>query len=327
MNNRFSIPRISYGLAYLLSTVVMAGVWTGVLAIVGLAFGTVMASPSVSVIQAQIFAAVSLPFVAFFTGQGVLTAFLDGYAKGVFTIESKVQHRADGIAANPWVCGLTLALFVGTPVTVGVVYLLHLLYWNRPGLTPWQLTVFLAFSGAIVATIGTVWICGRVFWKEVAVPVPDRLYRGSSRAYIWLRLIVPNGLANLIINGWVAAAIFPHAQSDAASLAFILTDISITTAIIFLFVSGGACNHVISDRRWGVIAKSGLKKPPSVVLRLAFPFLFAFVTGMLTWATFAAASVTRLDLLPFIVWKALTACCIAGVAARVGAHWGLATDL
>jgi hypothetical protein len=256
-----------------------------------------------------------------------LTAFLDGYAKGVFTVESKFQHRTDGIPTNPWGCGLTLALFLGVPAAIGVVYLLRLLYSNRPGLTPWQLTLFLAASGAIVTTLGTVWICSRVFWKEIAVPVPNRLYADSLRTYIWLRLIVPNGLANLIINGWVAAAIFPHARSDAASLTFILLDISITTAIIFLFVSGGACNHVISDRRWGVIAAYEPKNPPSVILRLVFPFLFAIVTGALTWTIFTTTSITRLDLLPFIIWKALTACAIAGVAARVGALWGLATKL
>jgi len=327
MNNGFSFLPVSYKLAYLLSTVAMAGVWTGVLTIVGLAFGTVMASPSVSILQAQIFIAVSLPFVACFTGQGVLTAFLDGYAKGAFIVKSRADHRSDAKPTNPWGCGLTLALFLGVPSVVGVVSLLHLVYSNQSGLTPWQLTIFLAASGAIVATVGTVWICGRVFWKEVAVPMPNRLYSDSLRTYTWLRLIVPNGLANLIINGWVATAIFPHAQPDAASLSFILTDISITTAIIFLFVSSGACNHTISDRRWGVIATSIPQKTPSVVLRLTLPFLFAVVTGALTWATFTATSVSSLDLLPFIIWKALTACGIASVAARVGAQWGLATKL
>lgn len=327
MNNGFSFPRVSYGLAYLLSTVGMAGVWTGVLAIIGLTFGTVMASPSVSVLQAQIFIAVSLPFVALFTGQGVLTAFLDGYAKGAFSIESEVQPQSVAKPTNPWLCGLKLALFLGAPSAIGVVYLLHHLYSNRHELTPWELTLFLAVSGAIVATIGTAWICGRVFWNEVAVPIPNRLYADSQRTYIWLRLIVPNGLANLIINGWVAAAIFPRADSNAGPLAFILTDISITTAIIFMFVSSGACNHVISDRRWGIIAALGQEKSPPVVLRLILPFLFAIVSGLLTWALFTAAAISRLDLWSFVFWKALTACAIAGAAAHVGAQWGLATEL
>jgi len=189
------------------------------------------------------------------------------------------------------------------------------------------MAIFLSVSGAIVATLGTVWVCGRVFWKEVAVPMSNRFYSGSIRTYTWLRLIVPNGFANLIINGWVAAAIFPHARPETASRAFILIDISITTALIFLFVSGGVCNHVISDRRWGVIAPPAYEKAPSAALRLALPFLFAVVIGALAWTALAATSITRIELVPFIVWKALTACGIAGVAARIGAQWGLATKL
>ncbi|MBN1652453.1 MAG: hypothetical protein JXA30_01620 [Deltaproteobacteria bacterium] len=327
MNNRLFLPQVSYRLAYILSTVVMTGVWMGVLAIIGLGFGTAMAAPMVSILQAQITMAVTLPFVALFSGQGVLTTFLDGYAKGAFVVEPTVENRPEAKPANPWLCGLTLGFVLGVPWSLAWVLAIPLLYSNSAGLTPGQLTSLLVPAGSVLATFVTLWICGRVFRREIAVPISNRRYPLSPNNYVWRRIILPNALANLVINAWVAAAIFPGNRPHGAPLGFLLTDISITAFLIFIFVSGGACNHVVSDRRWGLIADATETASGAWFSRVASPLLCTAASAALAWVFFSAAHIAHLGLETFVIWKAISACVIAAVAARIGAIWGLATKL
>jgi hypothetical protein len=317
-----SLPQAPYKVARIFTVLVSAGIWFVLLAILGFLFSSALASPLISLVNVQVMVAFTLPMAALLSAHGVLTGMLDGYTRQHFMPPEGVVERKDPKPANPWLLGLLLFPTVGVPVAVIYVLVLQFFYAESGGMTPAWSAAWLACSGWVSSAAAAFFTSGRPFLRELSVPEANRRYPGSSGAYLLLRHALPNGAANLVINAAVALAIFPHREGGAPA-ALVLGDVFIATFVISMFVIHGARTHAMGDRRWGVMAPTESETSPGALARIGVALGLAVVLLAVAALVYVAAGIGPISLEAFLIVKALVGGFVAGLAAWLGASWGL----
>lgn len=306
---------------------VTAAVFFGLAGCISYLIAIVMATgPLLEPRHAQMIAVVALLAVAFFGGQSAAMSMLDAYSQGRFPLPAQGLPPASAARAlNPWRSAVRGLLGLGS-VSAFAAYIALPRVWPR-GLTPGSFGMLVGSIGALLAVIQVYTHSGELFLREATLPASARTFEGTHARYLWLRHALPQGLANLIINAWAAAALVPgpfFAPSAAAPLELVLSDASGNLLMLLLATASGTSVHVTFDLRWGVIQRLPARRPAvwkrSSILAAGIALLIALV-----YAYFALSHRAAMGAWTFVIVRGVCCGLVCGAGAFAVGHWTLRT--
>jgi hypothetical protein len=276
--------------------------------------------------HAQVLAFVTLLAVAFFGGHSAAISMLDAYSQGRFPLpEQGFPPPSAARAQNPWRNAVRGTLGIGL-FTAGLAYIAVPRLWPS-GLSPSSFALIVGAVGAALASIQVHAQTGQNFLREVTLPASSRTFQGTHTMYLWLRHALPQGLANLFLNAWAAAALVPgsfFAPGAAASRELVLNDALGNLLMLMAATAGGTSVHVGFDVRWGVIPRLPAARPAAWQRALILLAWLGLLLGVV-YVWYIASHSAAIDAWTFVCVRGL--CCglvCGGVAYAVG-HWTLRT--
>jgi hypothetical protein len=315
----------TYPVARLAAVLVTAGVFFVLAGGISYLVATVMVTGTLlTPLHTQLLASVTLLGVAFFGGQAAALSLLDAYSQGRFPLpDGGLPPPSAARAENPWRSALRGTLGIGL-ISAGLAYFALPRLWPQ-GLRPGDFAMILGAAGACLSAAQVYARSGEDFLREATLPAPARTFHGTHTQYLWLRHALPQGLANLFLNAWAAAALVPgpfFASDAAAPLQLVLSDAFGNLLVLLVATAGGTSVHASFDVRWGVIPALPVRRPMGWQRALILTAGLGLPIGSV-YAWFALSGAVAMSAWTFVCVRAL--CCglvCAGVAYVVG-YWTL----
>ena len=288
-------------------------------------------SDAIPLQYAVFFIPAALMPVFFFGAPGMLMSFMQAFSDGKFRLPSGTdQNESSDMSSgsnNPWLLGVhRMLVFWPVASLLGV----SALWWLRPDTVSFAfLAVFVALLAGLLAGANAYLSAGKPFIRAINRLSRQNRWTGSYPEYLLWRHGIPWGLSNCILNAIVAVPLFPidpDGPADVASAFMVSVDTFFTGLILCFFMAISAHPHAQVDFRMGLIKVPSNARSPGKPGRIACFVFASFLIALGTWLVLMAVSNDQITLPGFVVWKAVVATLIAGVAAMVTAHWTIARE-
>jgi hypothetical protein len=317
-------PVVSYAVARVATAVLTGGAFFMILGVIGLGIAGALTKDVLQLKHARFMMAVGIALTAFFAGHSGSIGLLDGFSQGRFRLpDAAMLPPTAARARNPWHAALWSTLLLGAPLALVAFWLLPEVWPS--GVSRGRFVGCFAVLGSFVSVV-IVWVLtGRAFLSEASLPLERRSFQGSHAAYLWQRHALPQGLANLLINGWVGVALVPAAMSSPSAevpAALVLADAGGTAFVLAIAIAIGVHTYARFDLRWGVIPAIPVS-PPRAFVRLAALFGSAFVVAFLVRALYAGLGLDAISGWTFVVWRSLLCGLYCGAVGYWIARWSL----
>jgi hypothetical protein len=189
----------------------------------------------------------------------------------------------------------------------------------------WSFLLWLSACAGAIAAIATYERSGRYVLREIAVPIEQRRFGGSVRAYLWQRHVVPQFVMNAWFNGWAGLSMVNgsiHDPASSLSRSGVLLDAGATGLLLTFGIALGTRGYVNFDLRWGVAprlpdrAPSGLRSSLRLLAGTAGAWL-ALSLGMF------ALDIDRVHTWPLVAAHGVLLGLLCSVIAYWSARWTL----
>ena len=305
-----------------------AGLFFGLAGGIGYLLASVLVSgPMLEPLHAQLLAAVTLLTVAFFGGQTAAMGMLDAYSQGRFPLPVEgLPPPSAARAQNPWRTALQGLFGLGI-ISAAFTYIAIPRLWPR-GLPPGTFALWLGAVAGALCAVQAYAQTGQEFLREATLPVSARAFQGTHTHYLWFRQALPQGLANLFINAWAAAALVPgsfFAQGAAVPQELVLSDACGNLLILLLVTVSSTSVHVSFDVRWGVIPVQQALRPAGWKRWLVLGAGMGALIGVL-YVWFVVSHNVAMGAWTFVFVRGLCCGVLCGGAAFAVGLWGLRTS-
>jgi hypothetical protein len=243
--------------------------------------GRQLTDGALSVRHARYFWAVGLATTAFFAGQGGALGLLDAYIRGRVRLPSRHAAPPKPVAPqNPWgVASWSLCTWGVMAAAVS--------FWVVPsdGVTLTDFCRQFASWSAVLSAVIVLQRTGAPFLEQARLEPRQRRFAGTLDAYVWQRHVLPQGVVNAIVNGWIGVAIMPArlGAADAQApipAAFVRLDFAGVALLLALLIAVGTRGQTQLDRLSGVI--DALPRRPTRVWLVFGAFVIAAALGCVT---------------------------------------------
>jgi hypothetical protein len=265
--------------------------------------GSALTHDVLTLTQARWIWVVGLASASFFAGHTAAIGLLDAYVQRRVRLPEALPplpSRAQP-ASNPWNVALqTLCIWGGVAAAISSTLLPS--WWSK-GVPLTHFAWQFAAASAVLSG-GVVWQhTGQRFLDQARLAPERRRFAGSLNAYVWRRHVLPQGLINAVLNGWIGAAIVPaalHQTGAVVPAGFVQRDAIGTAVMLTLVIAVGVRSYALFESRWGVAPVP----MPLEASRQTTPRARLLLAGM--WVALSACVLLSLTQLPALsVWTFL----------------------